>query len=146
MIYKRIRELQGETALRNARSDLNPPAISIWAAHVPARRPGADSRAGWLLLAELCRRPSGSPRRLLPHAWALCPRPTFQGGSAVILVSLKPPGCKLWPSAAHRRFHRPCGRASSRSRRCCPSPYKLPLLRSQWQGSWVGSWSPCQLP
>lgn len=86
------------------------------------------------------------PLRLLLQPWALCLQPTFQGELAVILVSLKPQGCNLWPSAAHRWFDHQCTRANRHRGRCCPPPHKLPLLRSQMQWSQVSSWSLCQQP
>lgn len=95
----------------------------------------------WQNSATVCA-PS-SPLWLLLQPWARSLLFTFQGELAVILVSLKPQGCNLWPSAAHNHQ---CTRANRQRGRCCPSPYKLPLLRSQMQWSQVGSWSLCQQP
>lgn len=64
----------------------------------------------------------------------------------MILVPLKPRGCNLWLSAAYRWFNHQCTGANRHRGRCCPSPFKPPLLRSQWQWSQVGSCSPCQQP
>lgn len=149
MVYKCIgvlhRELQGEVVKcwdwfksTSDSSLCNPrPCKTAWLARGP-------SDFCWQNSATVCA--PGSLLWLLLHPWALCLQPTFQGELAVILVPLKPRGCNLWLSAAYRWFNHQCTGANRHRGRCCPSPFKPPLLRSQWQWSQVGSCSPCQQP
>lgn len=89
----------------------------------------------------------GCPPWLLLRPWALCLQPTFQGELAVMLVSLTAGAV----TSGHQQLRGGLtasapGQTDRHRERCCPSPYKLPLLRSQRQWSQVGFWSLCQQP